>query len=398
MNIRTIIPGIHYTGVNDRVTRAFEGLWPLPYGVSYNSYLVEGTSAVALIDTVSIAEFREFHNNLSQVLGDRTPNYLIVNHMEPDHSGSIPEVVKTFPGIRIVGNAQTIGMIKGFYKLEDDSLFLEVKDGDELDLGGMTLRFLLTPMVHWPETMMTYVAERGVLFSGDAFGTFGALNGGVIDSEMETEVYVEEMYRYYSNIVGKYGKFVQKALAKTSDLKIDYICSTHGPVWHERAAEVVGITDRLSRYEPERGVTIIYGSMYGNTAELAEEIAASLSEAGVKRIKVHNASTASLSEMISDAFRYEGLIVGSATYSMTIFPPVEALMRALEVRELQNRVFGTFGSFTWAKGAVVTALDGYAQRMKMPVLASMIMKQSADSDSLAEARALGKRIAELLTK
>ena len=183
MNIRTIIPGIHYTGVNDRVTRAFEGLWPLPYGVSYNSYLVEGTSAVALIDTVSIAEFREFHNNLSQVLGDRTPNYLIVNHMEPDHSGSIPEVVKTFPGIRIVGNAQTIGMIKGFYKLEEDSLFLEVKDGDELDLGGMTLRFLLTPMVHWPETMMTYVAERGVLFSGDAFGTFGALNGGVIDSE-----------------------------------------------------------------------------------------------------------------------------------------------------------------------------------------------------------------------
>lgn len=398
MNIRTILPGIHYTGVNDRTTQLFEGLWPLPNGVSYNSYLVEGTEKTAMIDSVAIAEFREFHNNLLPLTGGRQPDYLVINHMEPDHSGSIPEIVKTFPGIKIVGNTQTIGMIKGFYKLEDDDLYLEVKDGAEIDLGGVTLRFLMTPMVHWPETMMVYVPERKLIFSGDGFGTFGGLNGGVTDEEMDTEVYIREMYRYYSNIVGKYGKFVQKALAKCAGLDIEWICSTHGPVWHERAKEVIGITDRLSRYEPERGVTIIYGSMYGNTAELAEEIARSLAENGVRKIKVHNASTASLSDMISDAFRYEGLIVGSATYSMTIFPPVEALMRALEVREIQNRVFATFGSFTWAKGAVVTALNAYAERMKMPVLASTIMKQSADADTLAEARELGKRVAALLTK
>lgn len=399
MNIRTIIPGVSYVGVNDRTTDLFEALWPLPYGVSLNSYIVEGDNKIALIDSVRISECREFLTNIRNILNTgKAPDYLIVNHMEPDHSGSIPELVRAFPQMKIVGNRQTIGMLKGFYKLEDDSLYLEVKDGSELDLGNKTLRFVLTPMVHWPETMMTYLVEDKVLFSGDAFGTFGALDGGIVDTEMETDRYFPEMYRYYSNIVGKYGKFVQRALAKLKDTNIEYICSTHGPVWHQRLAEVVALTDRLSRYEPEPGVTIIYGSMYGNTAEIAEEIARELSVAGVRNIHVHNAAHSSLSDMISDAYRYEGLIVGSSTYSMGLFPQVEALMSALETREVKNKVFATFGSYTWAKDVVAQKFDEYSARMGMPVVASLTMKQSPDADAIADAKSLANKVVSCLTK
>ena len=203
MNIQEITKDIFYVGVNDRVKHKFEALWPLPYGVSYNSYIVAGTEKVALIDTVCIEEVREYFNNIDAIAGNRRIDYLVINHMEPDHSGSIPEIVRAYPDIRIVGNSKTIDMIKGFYHIDSDERFLEIKDGDTLQLGDMTLRFYLTPMVHWPETMMTYVEEREVLFSGDAFGTFGALNGGVTDKDMETDVFINEMYRYYSNIVGK---------------------------------------------------------------------------------------------------------------------------------------------------------------------------------------------------
>ena len=395
MNIRQIQPDVYYTGVNDRVTALFEGLWPLPDGVSYNSYLVNGAEKTALIDTVRIDEVREFLENL-KVLGVEKIDYLIVNHMEPDHSGSIPEVVSAYPEIKIVGNSKTIDMIRGFYKIDSDDRYLEVKDGDSIDLGGHTLRFYLTPMVHWPETMMTYVEDLHVLFSGDAFGTFGALNGGVIDTEMDTDWYFPEMYRYYADIVGKYGKFVQNAIKKVGGLQIDYICSTHGPVWHERIPEVLEVVNRLAAYEPEAGVTIVYGSMYGNTAEVAEEIARELNAQGVRNVKVHNASKSSMSQMISDAFRYEGLIVGSATYSMRLFPPVETFMNAMETREIKNKVFATFGGYTWAKAAVVNALAQYAERMKMPVVGSLMMKQSIDAGTREEARALARAVASAL--
>lgn len=397
MNFKEISKGVYYAGVNDRVTTLFEGLWPLPYGVSYNSYIVDGGGSIALIDTVRIDEVREFLGNVAAVAGGRGIDYLVVNHMEPDHSGSIPEVIMSYPDIKIVGNAQTISMIKGFYHIDDDCRFLEVKDGDTLDLGERCLRFFLTPMVHWPETMMTYLEDSRILFSGDAFGTFGALDGGVVDSEMETDRFFPEMYRYYSNIVGKYGKFVQRALAKLSPLlPLDYICSTHGPVWHERIDEVIALTDRLSSYRPEPGVTIIYGSMYGNTAEAAEVIARELCKAGVRNIRVHNASHSSMSDMISDAYRYEGLIVGSATYSMRLFPQVEAFMTAMETREIQGKVFAAFGGYTWAKGSVLSEIQKFSDRMKMPVVASMTVRQTIDTESAEAARELARAVASAL--
>ena len=390
MNIRRIINTVYYVGVNDRTTTRFEGLWPLPYGVSYNSYVV-AADKVALIDTVLVGTVNDYIRNIKSVCGDKKIDYLVINHMEPDHSGSVPEILALNPGMKIVGNKQTISMVKGFYHIESDDCFLEVKDGDTLDLGGRTLKFFLTPMVHWPETMMTYLEEERTLFSGDAFGTFGALNGGVIDRDLDTEVYIREMYRYYSNIVGKYGKFVQNALKKVSGLEIEYICPTHGPVWNQEIAEVSRIVDTLSSYRSEPGATIIYGSMYGNTAEVAELLAAELSVRGMRNIKVHNASFSEMSDMISDAFRYEVLVVGCPTYSMTLFPPVEQFMKAMQTRTVTGKVFASFGSYTWAP-VVNERIKEYADSLKLEVVGTVQIKQSPDASTPEAVAALAERI------
>lgn len=377
MNIREILKGIYYCGVDDRNDHLFENLWPLPYGVSYNSYIV-ADEKIALIDTVHISEAELYAQNLREILGERRPDYLIINHMEPDHSGCIRLVRSLYPDIKIVGNRITVSMVKGYYDIPDDA-FLVIADGEELSLGNKTLRFHLTPMVHWPETMMTYIPEDALIFTGDAFGCFGALNGGIIDREMDCELYFREMYRYYSNIVGKYGVHVQRALKKAAPLKPEYICPTHGPVWNEEIDKVIDIYDRLSRYDAEKGVVIVYASMYGNTGRLAQEIGMAVSQRGIKHVKIHNAVESPLSDILADIFRYKGLIIGSPTYSMHLFPPIEQLMIALETRELKGRALAVFGSFTWA-GVAPRILAEYAQKMKIPVLASLEMKQAQTKD------------------
>lgn len=396
MNIKEIINGIHYVGVNDRTTHRFEALWPLPLGVSYNSYIVRGTEKIALIDGVEISECDKLRDNIAAIIGTgASPDYLVINHMEPDHSGSIKVLRSFFPDMTIVGNAKTLEMVKGFYGITEN--VMKVADGDRIDLGGMTLSFKLTPMVHWPETMMTYVEESAVLFTGDAFGCFGAINGGVTDTEADTEAYIPEMYRYYSNIVGKYGTFVQKALAKVASLKVEYICPTHGPVWHDRIEIVTSVYDRLSRYEGETGVTIVYGSMYGNTEEMAEAIAARLAERGIKKIRMHNASVSHLSYIISDVFRFKGLVIGAPTYSNTLFPPVESVLNAIKTRELKNRVLGTFGSYTWAPQAVkrINQLLEDAKLYTSDVI-SVETKQAPSAATVADCRSLADAIADQL--
>lgn len=380
MNIREFTKDIFYVGVNDRTTHLFEALWPLPYGVSYNSYIVAGTEKTALIDTVRIDEVHAYIDAIESVGRNARIDYLVVNHMEPDHSGSIPEIIKYYPGIKIIGNSKTIDMIKGFYHIDDPDRFLEVKDGDTISLGDHTLKFYFTPMVHWPETMMTYVEDLGVLFSGDAFGTFGALNGGITDRDMDTDIHISEMYRYYSNIVGKYGRFVGKALEKLSGLTLNYICSTHGPVWIDRKNEVVKIVSDLASYKSEPGVTIVYGSMYGNTAEVVESVARELTSLGIRNIRIHNASVSPMSDMITDAFRYKTLIVASATYSMRLFPPVETFMNAMETREIKDKIFAVIGNYTWAKNVVADKMKEYADRMKLEITAALTVKQSPDTE------------------
>ena len=304
--MQKITENIYYVGVNDRNKTLFEGLWPLPNGVSYNSYLIDDEK-VCLIDTVEVDFFTQFIEHIHEVIGDRKVDYLVINHMEPDHSGSIALIKKYYPEIQIVGNKKTFQMMEGFYGITEGTV--EVKNGDSIALGKQTLNFVLTPMVHWPETMVTLCGTT--LFSGDAFGCFGALNGGIIDAQINCDTYWLEMERYYSNIVGKYGTPVQNALKKLADVKLDYICATHGPVWHEYINKVIAIYDRLSKYETEPGLVICYGTMYGNTERAAEVIARAASEAGVKNIVVYNVSKTHHSYIIRDVFRYKGLIVGA---------------------------------------------------------------------------------------
>ena len=396
MNEKTLITGrIHYVGVNDRQKHLFEGMWPLPQGVSYNSYLIDD-DITCLVDTVDAAYFDVFLGKIHDVIGSRPIQYLIINHMEPDHSGSIRLIKQQYPDIVIVGNRQTFGMIEGYYGVTGERY--EVREGDFLDLGHHKLRFYLTPMVHWPETMMTLDETDGVLFAGDAFGCFGTLDGGFLDTRINTDKYWDEMTRYYANIVGKYGNPVQKALAKLAGLPIRTICSTHGPVWTELAPRVVGIYDRLSRYEAEEGVVIAYGSMYGHTEQLAEAIAVELSAQGIRDIVMHNVSKSHPSYILRDIFRYRGLIVGSPTYCNHVYPEVESLLEKVLLREVKGRYLGLFGSFTWA-GAAVKRMRELVEKGKFePVGDPVEMKQAMTPLAQEQARQLARAMADRLKK
>ena len=280
---------IFYIGVNDHSTDLFEGQYPVPNGMAYNSYVILDEK-IAVLDTVDQHFDAQWLANLKAVLNGKTPDYLVVHHMEPDHSANIAAFLAEYPETTVVASAKAFTMMKNFFGTDYAAQRIVAGEGFVLELGEHALQFITAPMVHWPEVMVTYDSTDKILFSADAFGTYGTLDGGVIDSEMNVEHYWEEMLRYYSNIVGKYGNPVQRALQKLSALDIRTICSTHGPVWREYAAKAIDIYDRMSRYEGEEGVTIVYGSMYGNTEQMAEAIAASLAANGVKNIVMHNVS------------------------------------------------------------------------------------------------------------
>ena len=391
-----IVKGVHYVGVNDRTTTRFEGIWPLPYGVSYNSYLVCGAQKNAVIDGVEVSHCFKQIDRIKEIKQDIKIDYLIINHMEPDHSGGVVALCREFPEIKVVGNAKTADMLKGYYGLEKNVVV--VADGDCIDLGGKTLQFHLTPMIHWPETMMTYLVEDKMLFAGDAFGCFGALNGGIVDTEMDTSGYYPEMTRYYSNIVAKYGLFVQKALAKFADVPVDYICSTHGPVWHDELKKVIGVYDKLSRGESEDGVVIAYASMYGNTEEMVDVVARQLTVNGIKNIKVHNVSYSDESFILRDIYTYKGLIVMSPTYNGCAFPKIEALLSSLQLRATSGKVFACAGSFTWASAAV-KRINAMVEKLKFThVDGDVEMKQGMSGDVAEKCRALADRFAAELKK
>lgn len=394
--MQKITDQIYYVGVNDRNKNLFEGLWPLPDGVSYNSYLIVDDK-VCLIDTVEVDFFMPFIKNIQETIGNRPVDYLVVNHMEPDHSGSIALIKKYYPDITIIGNKKTFGMMSGFYGIEGDNIV--VNNGDTLSLGHHTLKFVLTPMVHWPETMMTLDMEAKTLFSGDAFGCFGALNGGIVDSDINCDSFWLEMVRYYSNIVGKYGTPVQAALKKLAGVPLDYICSTHGPVWHEHIAKVVGMYDTMSKYETEPGLVICYGTMYGNTERAAEVIARAASEAGVKNIVIYNVSKTHHSYIIRDVFRYGALIVGAPTYNTGLYHEMEVLLDELARRDIKNRLFGWFGSYSWASKAASRIQEINDNRLHYTAVGTPVeIKQSLNDDSYAQCVALGKAMAAEILK
>lgn len=367
--MKKISDRIYYIGVNDFDKVLFEGLWPLPYGVSYNSYLVVDEK-VALIDTVEAGFEEEFLANVHEAIGERAIDYLVVNHMEPDHSSLIAYMLEKYPSLQIVANAKTVPMLQGYYGTPQERIQV-MKEGDSLCLGSCSLSFHMIPMVHWPETMVTWLAEEGTLFAGDAFGTFKAVDEEVIDNEDTFEEYRDEMIRYYSNIVGKYGTPVQAALKKLSGLEIKRICSTHGPVWETSIPQVVALYDKMSRYEVERGVCIVYGSMYGNTAAAADALAMELEARGIPYaihdLACNNAGELGVSGALRDVFKYDTIVVGSPTYNNGIFPPVETFMKALQARLIKGRRFFAFGSYTWS-GASVSLLNAMAESMGYDIL------------------------------
>jgi hypothetical protein BACCOPRO_03324 len=390
MSITNFAPGVHYVGVNDRTTELFEELWMIPLGVTYNSYLIVGNEKTALIDTVAEGFYLELEANIKAVLGDRRLDYIVVNHMEQDHSGSIELLKKEYPEVTIVGNAKTADMLNGFYGINQGVHI--VKDGDSLDLGGKTLTFYMTPMLHWPETMMTYLTQDGVLFSGDAFGCFGALASAVVDSDLNPGMYWMEMYRYYAAIVAKYGISVKNAMKKLAALDLQYIASTHGPVWHDNLQRVVGIYADLAEWKAEKGVVVAYASMHGNTAKAAELVARRLAEKGVKNVVLQNLSNNDISYVLMNMARYNGIIIGGTTYNAEINPRVALLLRALKGSNAQNRIVGCFGCYSWAPGVtkkMMAALDG----LKVTTLEPVEFKQSVGADDLSRLNALADAMA-----
>lgn len=385
---------IFYVGVNDTDKTLFEGLWPLPYGVSYNSYIISDEK-IALTDTVEGGFEDEFLRNIYEAIGDRPIDYLIVNHMEPDHSSLISYMLGRYPDLMIVANAKTLPMLTGYYGVPQEKVII-VTDGYEISLGSCTLSFYLTPMVHWPETMVTWLKEESTLFSGDAFGTFGVVEGDVTDTGSTLDRYRDEMVRYYSNIVGKYGTPVQTALKKLSSMDIRRICSTHGPVWEKEVSDVVALYDRLSRGNTVRGVCIAYGSMYGNTASAAHSLAAELERLGVP-YAVHdlagnNEDGLGVSGALRDVFLYDTICVGSPTYNNGIFPPAETFMNALQSRLVKGRRFFAFGSYTWS-GASVRLLNERASAMGFEILGDGLSFPQAFSQEKYNMAAVAEMIA-----
>ncbi len=385
---------IYWLGVNDRETDLFEALWPIPRGVAYNSYIIKDEKCV-LIDTVKATYQTEYINKIQSLIGnDKCIDYLVINHMEPDHSGAITMLRNIYPDMKIVGNSKTLDYLKGFYKITDNTI--TIKDEEELDLGSRKLKFYVTPMVHWPETMMTLDQSSGMLFSGDAFGGFGTLDGGIFDDEVNMNFYGEETLRYYSNIVGKYAPMAQRAIKRLRELDIKIIGSTHGPVLRKNPWKVVDDYDRWSSYSTEKGVVIAYASMYGNTKLLAEAIARNLAENGIDQIKLFDVSRQHLSYAIANIWRYRGLILGSCTYNTKIFPLMEQLLTFFENANIKNHVLGLFGSYTWSGGAV-TRLKNFSEKSKIETLEPVIeIKHSATEEDLELCKELAKNMASTL--
>lgn len=383
---------ISWIGVNDRTTHLFEALWPIPNGVAYNTYLIQDEKT-ALLDTMKLGFGKDFQERVTETLGDRVLDYLIIHHMEPDHAGEIKSIVKKYPNVKIVGNNKTFKVLESYFGKMDN--LMEVKEGDVLDLGHHKLKFVFMPWVHWPEVMVSYDLTEGILFSADAFGTFGTLDGGIFDDEVLFDKYYEDdMRRYYSNIVGKYSSFVQKAFCKLAGVNIRMICPLHGPIWRTNVAKVLGLYDKWSKMEADDAVVIIYGSMYGNTAVMADYIARQLAEQGIKDIRVYDASKTHISYLISEVWRCKGVILGSPAYNSCMFPMIENLTRELEHKGLKNRYLGVFGTYSWNGGGVRNLLN-FADNIKWEMVGQPAEIEGSVMDSkIALAKELALEMAQ----
>ena len=347
--IREVTTDTYYVGASEKRTQLFENVYPIPRGVAYNSYVILDEKTV-LFDTVDRSVVGQFFENLTAVLDGRPLDYLVVDHMEPDHSSAISEVLVRYPDCKVVLTRNAGLMLNNFFNTNIDDRAIYVTEGDTLETGTHTLTFVLAPMVHWPEVMMTFDTTTGALFSADAFGSFGALNGNLFADEVpfETE-WLPDARRYYTNIVGKYGKNVQDVLQKASTVPITMLCPTHGPVWRENLGWILDKYDKWSSYTPEdKAVMVVYGSVYGGTESAANMVAAALSQSGVANVVVYDVSKTHVSELIAEAFRCSHIVLASITYNMNAFTPMKNFLLDLENHNLQNRTFALIENGSWS--------------------------------------------------
>lgn len=391
--VRKVTDEIVWIGASDRRLALFENIFPIPRGVSYNSYVLLDEKTV-LLDTVDASVSGQFFENLEYTLGDRTLDYLVVNHMEPDHCAMIGDIVRRYPEVKVVGNAKTFGMMKQFFGTDFAERAVTVKEGDTLETGIHTLHFVMAPMVHWPEAMVTYDAKDKVLFSADGFGTFGALNGNIFADEVDFDRdWLDDARRYYTNIVGKYGASVQALLKKAAGLEIAVICPLHGPIWRENLGYILEKYQKWSTYEAEdKAIVIMYASMYGDTASAADALAGALAERGAKKIAVYDVSNTHVSELISEIFRASHLVFAAPTYNAGIYPVMENLLSDMKALAVQKKTVALMENGTWAATTAKQMREKLAELKDMTILdtqitikSAMLADQRKDLEVLADA-------------
>lgn len=377
-NVRKVTEDIVWVGASDRRLALFENIFPIPRGVSYNSYVLLDEKTV-LLDTVDASVAGQFFENLEHVLDGRKLDYLIVNHMEPDHCAMIGDLVRRYPEVQVVGNTKTFGMIKQFFGTDFAERAVTVKEGDTLATGAHTLHFVMAPMVHWPEVMVTYDEKDKVLFAADGFGTFGALNGNIFADEVDFDRdWLDDARRYYTNIVGKYGASVQALLKKASGLEIAVICPLHGPVWREKLGYILEKYQKWSTYEAEdQAVVILYATMYGNTASAADALAGRLAAKGVKKIAVYDVSNTHVSELISEIFRASHVVFAAPTYNGGIYPVMENLLADMKALAVQNKTVALMENGTWAPTTAKQMREKLAELKNVTILDTQITIKSA---------------------
>ncbi|MBR1424070.1 FprA family A-type flavoprotein [bacterium] len=349
-NVKIITKDLYWVGANDRRIALFESVYPVPNGISYNSYLLLDDKTV-LFDTIDKSVNHQFFENIEYVLNGKNLDYLVINHMEPDHCAEIESITKKYPQVKIVCNTKTQTMINQFFNFElPENQWQIVKEGDTLKTGNHNLTFVFAPMVHWPEVMVTYDTTDKILFSADAFGSFGAIDGNIFADEVDFDHrYMDEARRYYTNIVGKYGMQVQTLLKKAANIEIKMICPLHGYVWRKDLEVFIDKYNKWSNYEPEiKSVLIAYSSVYGNTQNAAEILAGKLAQLGIKDIKMYDVSVTHPSYIVADIFKYSHIVFASTTYNMGIFVNMENLLHDVTAHNLQNRKIAIIENGSWA--------------------------------------------------
>lgn len=378
INVRNVTNDVVWVGSSDRRLALFENIFPIPRGVSYNAYLLLDEKTV-LLDTVDASVSGQFLENVSYVLKDRPLDYLIINHMEPDHCAMIGEIVRRYPNVTLIGNAKTFTMMEQFFDLDTSSRSIVVSEGQMLNTGKHTLHFVMAPMVHWPEAMVTYDDTDKLLFSADGFGTFGALNGNIFADELDFDQdWLDDARRYYTNIVGKYGPSVQTLLKKATTLDIAMICPLHGPIWRKDLGYILDKYDKWSSYTAEdQNVAIMYASMYGNTASAMDALAGALALRGLKNIAVYDVSNTDISQLISETFRVSHLVLASPTYNAGIYPVMANLLHDMKALNVQNKTVALVENGTWASTAAKQMRTALEELKNITILDTQITVKSA---------------------